>query len=193
MRLPPPSGDSPLEKPATRRMNFDIDLLDEDGLLDLRSQIDMRLPTKALKDLKSPVEKQIAKLEDERYKLNGKLAQALADEGDIIEAQEAFENPDAKMAGVQYHPEVLHSPHGQEILTRFLYEIAGLKPTWTAANIAESLVASVREKLVDLRGGKGFVPKADTEIRSGDEALLVLDPGLEEAIMTEFVAPAAAG
>lgn len=44
-----------------------------------------------------------------------------------------------------------------------------------------------------LRGGKGFVPKADTEIRSGDEALLVLDPGLEEAIMTEFVAPAAAG
>ncbi len=38
--------------------------------------------TKALKDLKSPVEKQIAKLEDERYKLNGKLAQALADEND---------------------------------------------------------------------------------------------------------------
>ena len=51
MRLPPQSGDSPLEKPATRRLNFDIALLDEDGLLDLRSQIDMRLPTKALKDL----------------------------------------------------------------------------------------------------------------------------------------------
>jgi GMP synthase (glutamine-hydrolysing) len=30
----------------------------------------------------------------------------------------AFENPDAKMAGVQYHPEVLHSPHGQEVLSR---------------------------------------------------------------------------
>ncbi len=44
-----------------------------------------------------------------------------------------------------------------------------------------------------LRDGKGFVPKADTEIRSGDEALLVLDPGLEEAIMAEFVASAPAG
>jgi len=40
-----------------------------------------------------------------------------------------------------------------------------------------------------LRGGKGFVPKGDSEILAGDEVLLVLDPGLEEAIMTQFVAP----
>src|SRR5262245_51071173 len=47
-----------------------------------------------------------------------------------------------------------------------------------------SLVISV------LRGGEGFVPKADTVIEDGDEVLLVLDPGLEEAIMDQF-APAA--
>jgi trk system potassium uptake protein TrkA len=45
-----------------------------------------------------------------------------------------------------------------------------------------SLIISV------LREGTGFVPKADTVIEAGDEVLLVLDPGLEEAI-TEFFAP----
>jgi trk system potassium uptake protein TrkA len=40
-----------------------------------------------------------------------------------------------------------------------------------------------------LRGGRGFVPKADTLIESGDEVLLVLDPGLEDAITAQF-APA---
>ncbi|MFT4124745.1 MAG: glutamine-hydrolyzing GMP synthase [Gordonia sp. (in: high G+C Gram-positive bacteria)] len=59
----------------------------------------------------------------------------------------AFENTERRMAGVQYHPEVLHSPHGQQVLTRFLYEIAGLEPTWTAANIADSLVDAVREQV----------------------------------------------
>ena len=37
-----------------------------------------------------------------------------------------------------------------------------------------------------LRSGRGFVPKADTVIEAGDEVLLVLDPGLEEAIMPVF-------
>ncbi|MEO6496172.1 MAG: NAD-binding protein [Solirubrobacteraceae bacterium] len=43
-----------------------------------------------------------------------------------------------------------------------------------------SLIISV------LRGGKGFVPKADTVVETGDEVLLVLDPGLEEAITKQF-------
>jgi trk system potassium uptake protein TrkA len=40
-----------------------------------------------------------------------------------------------------------------------------------------------------LRGGKGFVPKGDSQILAGDEVLLVLDPGLEDAIMTQLVTP----
>ncbi|ALC05081.1 GMP synthase [glutamine-hydrolyzing] [Corynebacterium deserti GIMN1.010] len=59
----------------------------------------------------------------------------------------AFENKERKMAGVQYHPEVLHSPHGQQVLTRFLTEIAGLEQNWTAANIAEELIQKVREQI----------------------------------------------
>ena len=38
----------------------------------------------------------------------------------------AFEDRDRRLAGVQYHPEVLHSPHGQQVLSRFLHEIAGI-------------------------------------------------------------------
>jgi trk system potassium uptake protein len=37
-----------------------------------------------------------------------------------------------------------------------------------------------------LREGGGFVPKGDTRIEAGDEVLLVLDPGLEDAIMAQF-------
>ena len=59
----------------------------------------------------------------------------------------AMECLEKKMAGVQYHPEVQHSPHGQEVLTRFLTEIAGLEQNWTADNIAEQLIADVRAQV----------------------------------------------
>ncbi len=59
----------------------------------------------------------------------------------------AFENVEKQMAGVQYHPEVLHSPHGQQVLTRFLTQVAGLEPTWTAANIAQQLIEEVSAQI----------------------------------------------
>ena len=55
----------------------------------------------------------------------------------------AFEDRARRLAGVQYHPEVLHSPHGQQVLSRFLHEFAGIGATWTAANIADALVEQV--------------------------------------------------
>lgn len=59
----------------------------------------------------------------------------------------AFENRERRLAGVQYHPEVLHSPHGQQVLSRFLHEFAGIESAWTAANIAETLVEQVRTQI----------------------------------------------
>src|SRR5699024_11781245 len=59
----------------------------------------------------------------------------------------AFEGVDRRMAGVQHHPEVMHSPHGQEVLERFLTEVAGLEQNWTASNIAEELIEQVREQI----------------------------------------------
>ena len=61
----------------------------------------------------------------------------------------AFENRARRLAGVQYHPEVLHSPHGQQVLSRFLHEFAGIAPDWTPAGIAEALIEQVRGQVGD--------------------------------------------
>jgi GMP synthase (glutamine-hydrolysing) len=57
----------------------------------------------------------------------------------------AFEDRARRFAGVQYHPEVGHSPHGQEVLRRFLHDIAGIRPQWTTSSIVEDQIAAVRE------------------------------------------------
>ncbi len=57
----------------------------------------------------------------------------------------AFENGSGILAGVQFHPEVLHTEYGQEILKNWLIEIAGCSPSWTTSNIAEHEIAKVRE------------------------------------------------
>ena len=59
----------------------------------------------------------------------------------------AFENLPARLAGVQWHPEVLHTEHGQRVLEHFLHDIAGCRQTWTMANIAEEQVARVRAQI----------------------------------------------
>ncbi|MGH3567539.1 MAG: glutamine-hydrolyzing GMP synthase [Pseudonocardia sp.] len=59
----------------------------------------------------------------------------------------AFEDTERRLAGVQYHPEVGHSPHGQEVLRRFLHEIAGIGSGWTTASIIDDTVAAVRAQV----------------------------------------------
>lgn len=61
----------------------------------------------------------------------------------------AFENGDGKFAGVQFHPEVLHSENGQEILRRWLIDIVGCKPTWTSENIVATEVAKIKALVGD--------------------------------------------
>jgi GMP synthase (glutamine-hydrolysing) len=59
----------------------------------------------------------------------------------------AFENEGGHLAGVQFHPEVMHSEQGQEILQNWLINIAGCKPTWTTQNIAETEIAKAKETI----------------------------------------------
>jgi GMP synthase (glutamine-hydrolysing) len=59
----------------------------------------------------------------------------------------AFEDVDRGLAGVQFHPEVLHTEHGQAVLEHFLYEIAGCRPTWTMTNVIEEQVEQIREQI----------------------------------------------
>ena len=61
----------------------------------------------------------------------------------------AFEDRSRGLAGVQYHPEVIHTPHGQQVLSRFLHDFAGIDADWTPANIAETLIERVREQIGD--------------------------------------------
>ncbi|MFU8871853.1 glutamine-hydrolyzing GMP synthase [Micromonospora sp. SL4-19] len=61
----------------------------------------------------------------------------------------AFEDLAGRRAGVQFHPEVGHTAHGQEMLTRFLHDIAGIEPTWTPENIIDEQVARIREQVGD--------------------------------------------
>jgi GMP synthase (glutamine-hydrolysing) len=61
----------------------------------------------------------------------------------------AFERLDARLFGVQWHPEVVHTVYGQEVLERFLYEGAGIEPSWTAGSIIRDTVASIRAEVGD--------------------------------------------
>ena len=60
-----------------------------------------------------------------------------------------IEDSERRLFGVQYHPEVSHTPHGQDVLKAFLYEGAGIVPTWTPLNVIEDLVARIREQVGD--------------------------------------------
>jgi GMP synthase (glutamine-hydrolysing) len=76
----------------------------------------------------------------------------------------AFEDRARRLAGVQYHPEVMHSPHGQQVLSRFLHEFAGIGSTWTAANIADTLVEQVRDQIGDGRAICGLSGGVDSAV-----------------------------
>ncbi len=57
----------------------------------------------------------------------------------------AMADPERKLYGVQFHPEVKHTPRGMDILKQFLYEICGCTGTWTMASFVEEEVARIRQ------------------------------------------------
>jgi GMP synthase (glutamine-hydrolysing) len=63
----------------------------------------------------------------------------------------AMEDPERRIYGVQFHPEVVHTPHGMDILKNFLYLAADCLPTWTMVSIIEKAVEEVRDQVGDNR------------------------------------------
>ena len=59
----------------------------------------------------------------------------------------SFEHPAGRLFGVQFHPEVAHTPYGQRMLENFLYEACGCAPAWTADCIVETSVAAIRAQV----------------------------------------------
>jgi GMP synthase (glutamine-hydrolysing) len=113
----------------------------------------------------------------------------------------AFENAARGLAGVQWHPEVLHTEFGQEVLEHFLFDIAGVRPTWTMVNIVDDAVETVRAQVGDkqvicaLSGGvDSSVAAALVQRAIGDQLTCVfVDHGLlrageAEQVERDFVA-----
>ena len=59
----------------------------------------------------------------------------------------AVEDSKRGIYGIQFHPEVVHTPYGQEILTRFLTEICGCEQTWSPASIVEEQIKRIRAQV----------------------------------------------
>ena len=113
----------------------------------------------------------------------------------------AMEDTGRRLAGVQWHPEVLHTQYGAEVLSHFLHDIAGLGHDWTSSAIVEDSVRAIREQvggaqvLCGLSGGvDSAVAAALVQRAVGDQLTCVfVDHGLlrkgeAEAVERDFVA-----
>jgi GMP synthase (glutamine-hydrolysing) len=94
----------------------------------------------------------------------------------------AVENPQRDIYGIQFHPEVVHTPYGQEILTRFLTEVCGVEPTWTAASIVEDQIRRIRAQVGDGRVICGLSGGVDSSV-----AALLVHRAVGEQLTCVFV------
>lgn len=101
----------------------------------------------------------------------------------------AMESVDRRVFGVQFHPEVAHTPRGSDILKRFLFDACGARPSWTSHSIIEQSVEAIRaqvgaEKVIcGLSGGvDSSVAAALVHHAVGDQLTCVfIDHGLLRA------------
>nr|WP_255633030.1 glutamine-hydrolyzing GMP synthase [Demequina sp. TTPB684] len=113
----------------------------------------------------------------------------------------AFEHTGRRLAGVQWHPEVKHSPLGQAALENFLYRVAGLTPDWTSSSVIDEQVDRIRAQvgsghvICGLSGGvDSAVAAAIVQKAVGDQLTCVfVDHGLlregeAEQVERDFVA-----
>jgi GMP synthase (glutamine-hydrolysing) len=107
----------------------------------------------------------------------------------------ALEDSQRRVYGVQFHPEVAHTPRGQELLKNFLYDVAGCRPSWTMTSVIDRSVAAIRRQvggakvLCGLSGGvDSAVAAAIVHKAVGDQLTCVfVDTGLMRAGEAEQV------
>jgi GMP synthase (glutamine-hydrolysing) len=94
----------------------------------------------------------------------------------------AVEDVEREIYGIQFHPEVVHTPYGQEILTRFLTEVCGCDPSWSAASIVEEQIRRIREQVGDGRVICGLSGGVDSSV-----AALLVHRAVGEQLTCVFV------
>jgi GMP synthase (glutamine-hydrolysing) len=76
----------------------------------------------------------------------------------------AFAHVNRPVYGVQFHPEVVHTPRGAEILHNFLFRLCGAKPSWTPGQFVQNSVAEVKEKVGGRRAICGLSGGVDSAV-----------------------------
>jgi len=76
----------------------------------------------------------------------------------------ALESVERGIYGIQFHPEVVHTPYGQDIITRFLEEICGCERTWSAASVIDDQITRIRAQVGDGRVICGLSGGVDSSV-----------------------------
>jgi GMP synthase (glutamine-hydrolysing) len=88
-----------------------------------------------------------------------------------------LEAPDRRLYGIQFHPEVVHTPRGRDVLRNFVVRIAGVSPSWTPANFIDSTVAEIRKRVDDHAAATG----------SDGKVICALSGGVDSAVAAALV------
>jgi len=76
----------------------------------------------------------------------------------------AMESAERGFCGVQFHPEVVHTPRGMDVLGNFLFKVCGCAPTWTPASIIDEQVRRIRDQVGDGRAILGLSGGVDSSV-----------------------------
>ncbi|MBA2580945.1 MAG: glutamine-hydrolyzing GMP synthase [Thermoleophilaceae bacterium] len=76
----------------------------------------------------------------------------------------AFEDPARDLYGIQFHPEVVHTPYGTDILKNFLDDVCGCDMEWSAASVADDLIEAIRAQVGNGRAICGLSGGVDSSV-----------------------------
>jgi GMP synthase (glutamine-hydrolysing) len=76
----------------------------------------------------------------------------------------AFESNERGIYGIQFHPEVVHTPHGQQVLTNFLEDVCGCERTWSPTSVIEEQIERIRAQVGDGRAICGLSGGVDSSV-----------------------------
>jgi GMP synthase (glutamine-hydrolysing) len=94
----------------------------------------------------------------------------------------AFESLERSVYGIQFHPEVVHTPYGQHVLTTFLEDVCGCERTWSASSVIEDQIERIRAQVGDGRAICGLSGGVDSSV-----AALLVHKAIGDRLTCVFV------